>query len=51
MTRKQKLTFYILALIVSTPAWIYLIYSDWKLGIALLLIMWGNNLTNTASNN
>lgn len=49
MTRaKAKLTYYLIALIVGTPAWIWLFVQDWKIALAVLLVMYANNLTNTA---
>lgn len=42
--------YYLLALIISTPAWIWLLIKDWKTTLALLLIMWGNNISNIDKN-
>lgn len=47
----KKQTMLIIALIVSTPAWIYLFTNNWKIALAIMVVMFGNNLTNKANNN
>ncbi len=46
----EKIIYYCISLVVSAPAWIYVFYTDWKLGLMLILIFWGNNLTLKANN-
>ncbi len=50
MTNKRKIIYYIVALIVSSPAWVWMFLQDWKTTLAILLILWGNNLTTSANN-
>ena len=47
----KKLTHLIIALLVSFPGWIYIFIYDWKIAVALVGILWGNNITNRVNNN
>lgn len=44
MTKKQKLILDIVVGILNWIAWIWLLTLDWKIGVAVFLIMWSNNI-------
>ena len=36
-------------LVISLFAWIGLMYLDWRIGLCVFLIMWGNNISHSAN--
>ena len=35
-------------MVISIFAWIGLMYLDWRIGLCIFLIMWGNNISRSA---
>jgi len=41
---KEKTSLRLISFAIGLPALGYLFYTDWTLALAIMLLMWGNNL-------
>lgn len=46
MKLKSQITYLIFPFFISTIGWAYFFYFNWKLAVAILLILWAENIKN-----